>query len=358
MEKTKIKALVDDVDYFIGIDHHKKTSYITIKDREGEIVKKGGVVTSGASVADFIHAPLFAGDDVKVPRTMAVIESGRAYRPMYKKLSETVDEVLLAHPGALKIISETVYKDDKLDSGKLADLLMLGTIPQAHAASEEAWARRMILRHRVMLVRMASEVKTRIHVIADLHPEALPRRPDVTDLFGIVGLDWLQRLDIPASERWRLDEMLDVLAYLKSKIARSDSLIREIVREDRRCRLLKTMPGIGDFFAALIVAEVDDINRFPSARHFASYTGLVPRRDSSGSTDRSGRLQKQGNAYLRWAFVEAAIPAMKSNLALKQAYDRIRSKRGGQGGPQHRQVRRCEKACGDRVPRAQRDETL
>lgn len=46
MEKTKIKAPVDDVDFFLGIDHHKKTSYITIKDRESEIVKKGGVITS------------------------------------------------------------------------------------------------------------------------------------------------------------------------------------------------------------------------------------------------------------------------------------------------------------------------
>jgi len=55
--------------------------------------------------------------------------------------------------------------------------------------------------------------------------------------------------------------------------------------------------------------------------------------DSSGSKDRSGRLHKQGNAYLRWAFVEAAIPAMSSNLALKQAYDRIRSKRGAKAGP-------------------------
>lgn len=332
MERTKLRALVEDVDQFIGIDHHKRTSYVTIKDPQGEVIKRGGVVTSRASVIDFLNTP---GDreNKGAPRRMAVIECGRAYRPMYEWLSDEVDEVLLAHPGALKLISETVYKDDKIDSGKLTDLLMLGMIPEAYAASEEAWERRMIVRHRVMLVGMQTGVKNRIHVIADLFPEALPRRPEVSDLFGKLGLDWLRRIDIPATERWRLDELLDLLEHLKAKIAKSDAAVRGIVRQDPRCGLLKTMPGIGDFFSALIVAEVDDIGRFPSAGHFASYTGLVPGKDASGSTVRSGGIHKQGNEYLRWAFVEAAMPAMNSNLALKNIYDRIRARRGKQAGP-------------------------
>jgi hypothetical protein len=72
--------------------------------------------------------------------SIAVFEAGRCYRPMYRWLSDMVETVVLAHPGGLKIISDTVYKDDKLDSEKLADLLMLGIVPEAHVASEEAWS--------------------------------------------------------------------------------------------------------------------------------------------------------------------------------------------------------------------------
>lgn len=331
MKNTTIRALVEDIDQFIGIDHHKKTSYITIKDPQGEIIKRGGVMTSRASMSDFINIP--REDNERAPRRMAVLECGRAYRPVYKWLKDEVDEVLLAHPGSLKIISETVYKDDKIDSGKLVDLLMLGMIPEAYPASDEAWERRMILRHRVMLVRMQTGVKNRIHVVVDLFPEALPKRPEVTDIFGKVGMDWLRRLDIPHSERWRLDELLDLLEYLKAKIAKSDSLVRRIVNEDERCKLLKTMPGISDFFSALTMAEVDDIHRFPSAGEFVSYTGLVPRKNTSAGKDHGGGIHKRGNAFLRWAFVEAALPATKSNLSLKNFYDRICARKGKDEGP-------------------------
>jgi len=41
--QAKIKALVDDYDRFIGIDHHKRTSYLTVKDREGNTLKRGNI---------------------------------------------------------------------------------------------------------------------------------------------------------------------------------------------------------------------------------------------------------------------------------------------------------------------------
>lgn len=327
--KTNVRALVDGYDHFIGIDHHKRTSYVTIKDREGEIVKKGGIVSTKASIADFIEAIPCDGDDLEVPRRIAVIECGRTYRPMYRWLSEIVDDVVLAHPGGLKIISDTVYKDDKIDSGKLSDLLMLGMIPEAHAASDEAWERRMVLRHRIMLVKMQTEVKNRIHVVVDLHPDALPRRPDVTDMFGKLGTAWLESLKIPDSDRRRLDELLEILEFLGAMIKKSDSLVRKMVREDKTCSLLKTTPGIGDFYAALIAAEIDDIDRFRGPKNFVSYTGLVPGRDSSGGKESSGSIHKRGNKYLRWALVEAAIPATRSDLALKNKYDSVVARKGG-----------------------------
>ena len=37
--ETRVRALIDDYERFIGIDHHKRTSYITIKDRDGNVLK-------------------------------------------------------------------------------------------------------------------------------------------------------------------------------------------------------------------------------------------------------------------------------------------------------------------------------
>lgn len=59
----------------------------------------------------------------------------------------------------------------------------------------------------------------------------------------------------------------------------------------------------------------------------------VPGRDQSGEKDHRGRIHKRGSRWLRWALVEAAIPATRSDLALKNLYDRIYDKKGPKAGP-------------------------
>jgi transposase len=80
-------------------------------------------------------------------------------------------------------------------------------------------------------------------------------------------------------------------------------------------QLLMTIPGIGPLTAMFIIAEIDDISRFPSYRNLSSYAGLVPCLDASADKSRTGRITKQGSPYLRSALVEAAqvIPRMKKS---------------------------------------------
>ena len=158
-------------------------------------------------------------------------------------------------------------------------------------------------------------------------------RPEGTDLFGKLGMGWLEKLKLPQADRKRLDQLVRLYEFIHKEIGKSDAAVCKIVRSDERCQWLKTVPGIGDFFAALIMAEVDHVERFRDAKHFVSYMGLVPRRDKSGQVDRKGRMHKQGSKWLRWALVEAAIPATKTNLALKNHYDRICRRKGEDDGP-------------------------
>jgi transposase len=252
---------------------------------------------------------------------------------MWRWLRELVNEVVMANPGRLKIISQTAYKDDKIDAGKLADLGMLGMVPEAYVCTDDAWDSRQYLRQRAALVKMQTSLKNRIHALVDLHPDAEPARPQASDLFGKLGMVWLKELDIPRADRKRLDQLLEVYEFLQVQIGRSDATVRKMVRSDERCQWLATVPGIGQFFAALIMAEVDQIKRFPDSKHFVSYTGLVPGRANSDQIERPRRMHKQGSKWLRWALVEAAIPATRTNLALKNLYDRICRRKGPKDGP-------------------------
>ncbi|MCY1556419.1 Transposase IS116/IS110/IS902 family protein [compost metagenome] len=87
---------------------------------------------------------------------------------------------------------------------------------------------------------------------------------------------------------------------------------------------MKTIPGIGEFFARLIDAEIDDISRFRNPKKLAAYAGLVPSTYSSGGKTFHGKIIKQGNKWLRWAFVEAVTPAVASDLELRAQYEHLK----------------------------------
>lgn len=69
---------------------------------------------------------------------------------------------------------------------------------------------------------------------------------------------------------------------------------------------LCSIPGIGLLTATALVAFVGDVQRFPSARHFASYLGLTPREHSSGLIRRLGAISKRGDVYLRMLLIHGA----------------------------------------------------
>ncbi len=59
-----------------------------------------------------------------------------------------------------------------------------------------------------------------------------------------------------------------------------------------------TIPGINVYSASAILAEIDDISRFSTKEHLASYAGLVPRQDQSGDRDIRGHISKHGPSIL------------------------------------------------------------
>jgi len=82
--------------------------------------------------------------------------------------------------------------------------------------------------------------------------------------------------------------------------------IHGLAKKNHPAQLLMTIPGIGPITAMFVVAEVDDLSRFPSYRNLPSYAGLVPSLDASAGKEKRGRITKQGSVYLRTAMVEAA----------------------------------------------------
>lgn len=146
-----------------------------------------------------------------------------------------------------------------------------------------------------------------------------------SDLFGKKGL---RSLELSEPDNKLIKNLLETYEVICQNIAETEWLIKEIMAGEGDCKLLKTIPGIGDFLSVLIKVEIGDISRFRTSSHLCSYAGLVSRTYSSGGKIWNGRITKQGNKWLRWAMVEAVVPAINSSGELRGYYEKIRSRKG------------------------------
>src|SRR5262249_42133012 len=98
-----------------------------------------------------------------------------------------------------------------------------------------------------------------------------------------------------------------------------------LARQTPAVARLATIPGLGVLTATALVASVGDIQRFPSARHFASFLGLTPRERSSGLTLRLGAIRKRGEGYLRMILTHRALTVLGGSKRRSQVRDRLRA---------------------------------
>jgi transposase len=71
--------------------------------------------------------------------------------------------------------------------------------------------------------------------------------------------------------------------------------------------LRRTVPGIGEILSLVLLYEIHDIHRFPRVQEFVSYRRLVKCAQESAGKRYGTSGPKMGNAYLTWAFSEAAV---------------------------------------------------
>jgi transposase len=93
-------------------------------------------------------------------------------------------------------------------------------------------------------------------------------------------------------------------------------------------QLLKSFPGIGKVLALTILYEIHDIRRFERVQEFASYSRLVKCQKSSAGKVLGTSGAKIGNAYLKWAFSEAAVLFLAKCPQAKVLLARIERKHG------------------------------
>lgn len=115
--------------------------------------------------------------------------------------------------------------------------------------------------------------------------------------------------------------------FLEGRILLQTKRLEQSAREDQTAARLMTVRGIGPIIATALVAKQVEPQRFPNARQFAAYFGLVPDQHSSGQKVRLGQMSKRGDGYLRSLLIEGAHAVLRLLKADAEEEDDRRLKR-------------------------------
>lgn len=188
---------------------------------------------------------------------------------MYDWLDDICDDVVLAHPLKVKAIADAKIKTDKIDATVLAHLLRADLVPEAWAPRSRDL--RVALRERMFYVRLRTMTKNRIVTVFDRYPEQTAQLKKLGDLFGKAGRVQLAQVNVSEIDRIQIDRGLAFIGDIDMRIKQSEATIRAMTKANANVKLLKTIPGIGELFARLIDAEIDDISRFRHSKKLAAY---------------------------------------------------------------------------------------
>lgn len=311
--------------HYIAFDSHKKYTLATVELVKGGLVAEKRIEHHKGEIKKFLS-------DYPIGTAVAVETIGNWYW-IIDEIEQAGMVPRLVHARRAKMMMACINKTDKLDNRGMNRLQRVGTLPSVWIPPAELRDKRELLRTRMMFVQQQVRLKNRIHAVLDKHAV----RIDWTDAFGVAGLKDIEVAvaKMPAETNFATNLLLDDLRAVKERIGKLTDRVESVLAPMPGTELLKTIPGIGPILASVILLEVGDVARFPTASHLASYSGTAPRVHSSGGKTRIGQLRSDVNRYLKWAFVEAAngicINRKKwPNRHTSQLYDRIRSRRGHQ----------------------------
>lgn len=306
---------------YVGLDAHSKNCVYMIQDENGRPVGEGTVPTTleGLTLLRERHGLPFGTPVVLESGTVAFFVARRlealGFAPIVVDASEVRAKALRPN-----------QKSDRRDAIELCEGLRRGIYrTRVHVPPEEIERIRETLGRRRHFIRIRTMEVNAVKRL--LRTAGLPAVRGLTSgkawerLIKQVAISpTLQGFARAHYAMWTCAQ--DQVGQLNESLkAQSEPFRKQLDR-------LETVPGVGTIVALTTLAAFSDVGRFPSAKHAASYAGLVPQTYNSGERTRHGRITKRGSNELRSMLCEAAHHAARENNPFHPFFTSICVRRG------------------------------
>lgn len=322
MEKVDFK----NKELFIGLDVHKKSWSVSIFSTESHF-KTFSQPSCPKALKVYLDRH-FPNATIK-----CAYEASKFGFWIQRELSSYGYECLVVNPADIPSThKENTEKTDPVDSRKIGRSLRAGQLTGVHVPDIEIEGLRQLFRYRKRLWADLVRTKNRIKDRVCANGTKLPARFDNAQ-WTRAFLKWLKELELPStSARATLDLLLEQYDMLKSHLLKTGIAVRKTLRQKGHKelgKLLRGIPGIGPLTAVQLIVEIEDINRFPSFRHFNSFIGLKPTSHSSGEKERNGFMTNRRHNSLRSSIVECSWTAIQQDPALLASYEEFKKRMNG-----------------------------
>jgi transposase len=209
------------------------------------------------------------------------------------------------------------------DATELANRLRRNDLPAAWIAQPEVRELREAVRYRAKLVALRTSAKAQVHAVM----AKLGILPPQSEMFGPSGQVLLDQMDFEGVYGMRVESLRGLMVVYDREIAMVEREIHHRLAADPGYRAIQALHGVGPIKAAIFVAEIGDVTRFPSARHLCSWAGMTPSLHESDLKSHRGKITKQGSTIVRWAAVESVV-RYHGGEVIAPTFMRIAERRG------------------------------
>lgn len=256
------------------------------------------------------------------PGDAVVIETTANVWDIYDIVAPLVTKTVVAHAGKVRQIAEARVKTDIEDIKRLLTLLIANIVPEVWVPPTHVRELRSLLSFRWRLGKQITMSKNRLHSVI----QRFNLQPPEGQILADKNQPWWEQQAFTELTGFQVQLDLEIIAHLEAQRNKIDQKLAELSDTSPWADdmvFLMQIPGFGILTSMLLLAAIGDIARFSHAKKLVGYAGLGAGVHDSGKKHQDKSITKEGRRELRWALVQAAWAAVRSDPYWKAQYQRL-----------------------------------
>jgi transposase len=302
------------IERFIAIDSHKHYVMVGGMNQQRQWTLRPRKVQM-RRFRDWAAQNLKPGDAVVLETTANVWD-------IYDIVAPLVSKTVVANAYKVRQIAEARVKTDKEDVRRLITLLIADIVPEVWVPPMQVRELRSLISFRWRLSKQITMSKNRLHSVI----QRFNLTPPEGKLLADKNQPWWDEQEFPALTGLQVELDLEIIAHLENQKSKIDQKLAELSNTEPWASdivYLMQIPGFGILYSMIVLAAGGDVSRFSHAKKLVGYAGLGAGVHASGEKHQDKAITKEGRRELRWALVEAAWGAVRSDPYWKAQYKRL-----------------------------------